>query len=312
MRSTVAIASLLSLSTFAVAQNYGRFPCTIVNGDGTFSPDQSQCSSDLLVPPGSGAGGTQGDNPTPVDPVCFQNAATGQYYCGTQGAPCSTDSNCDNGLCQNGACTGGPGTPCNGDDNACSGFLYCTSQDFSTTTSDTCGGLGSYCQDPTQVFPGLTDAEVNAISSEFCASGYCNVGTGACDVKATTVGADCSTDPEFFCSQTSTGAPLTCDDTTFQCRLADVPSGRARARRNIKINACAQGHQSCSVEGTSGFECVDTSSSLEQCGGCAGQGGVDCTVIEGVAAVGCEQGRCSIYSCLDGYTWDALTQSCLA
>ena len=38
MRSTLAIASLLSLSTFAVAQNYGRFPCTIVNGDGTFSP----------------------------------------------------------------------------------------------------------------------------------------------------------------------------------------------------------------------------------------------------------------------------------
>ncbi|GAA5917645.1 uncharacterized protein JCM6883_000048, partial [Sporobolomyces salmoneus] len=136
MRSTLAIASLLSLSTLVVAQNYGRFPCTIVNGDNTFSPDPNQCLNDNLVAPGSGEGGTQGDNPNPVDPVCQQDAGSGQYFCGISGAECTDSSNCDNGVCTDGVCTGGPGTPCNGDDANCSGFLYCTDVEFGTSSSD--------------------------------------------------------------------------------------------------------------------------------------------------------------------------------
>ncbi|GAA5934912.1 uncharacterized protein JCM15063_003100 [Sporobolomyces koalae] len=313
MRSTIAIASLLSLSTFAVAQNYGRFPCTIVNGDGTFSPDQSQCGSDFLVAPGTGDGGSQGDNPVPTSPQCTQDAATGRYYCGIAGAACTSSDNCDNGQCTNGVCGGAPGTPCDGDDSVCSGFLYCTGSELQTTSSDTCGGIGSYCQDTTQSDPSAPASQQFATFNNFCASGYCNYGTAQCDVRGTTVGADCSSDPDFYCGQTSTGQALTCDQSTNQCALAAVPSGRARARRNVSLNTCAQGHEACAVEGTSSFECVDTLSSLEQCGGCAASGkGVDCTALPGVSSVGCSQGVCQIWSCLDGYSWDAESQSCVA
>ncbi|GAA5876553.1 hypothetical protein JCM16303_003577 [Sporobolomyces ruberrimus] len=315
MRSTLAIASLLSLSTFAVAQNYGRFPCTIVNGDDTFSPDQSQCANDALVAPGSGGGGTQGDAPNPVNPVCTQDSATGAYYCGISGAPCSDSTQCDNGVCTGGVCTGGPGTPCDGDDTVCSGFLYCTDPDFGTTTSDTCGGIGSYCQDPTQAMNGADGSpQLSATFSQFCASGYCNLGTAQCDTHGTAVGADCSADPDFYCTETSTGQALSCDASTLTCVVAAVPSGRARARRNLNLtkNLCAAGHQSCAVAGSSSFECIDTTSSLEQCGGCASQGGVDCTALPGVESVGCSAGVCEVYSCSEGFRWSAQADACVA
>ena len=160
-----------------------------------------------------------------------------------------------------------------------------------------CFDFCDYTEDPTQVTSDGTDAQNSAISGQFCASGYCNLGTASCDVHGTAVDADCSTDPDFYCTTTSTGQALTCDATTLTCQLAAVPSGRARARRNlVKINSCPQGHESCSIEGSSGFECIDTLSSLEQCGGCASSGkGVDCTSLPGVAAVGCVEGSCAIW-----------------
>jgi hypothetical protein len=70
-------------------------------------------------------------------------------------------------------------------------------------------------------------------------------------------------------------------------------------------------------------------------GACATEGGVDCTGLPGVEAVGCVAGVCTlcvmpfrglerslltldvalageIWSCQDGYTWDAATASCKA
>ncbi|TEB08862.1 hypothetical protein FA13DRAFT_1722737 [Coprinellus micaceus] len=57
------------------------------------------------------------------------------------------------------------------------------------------------------------------------------------------------------------------------------------------------------------WECVNTQSDLESCGGCAisatneandGEG-QDCTAIEGVADVACVGGGCQVRKCLDGY-----------
>jgi hypothetical protein len=53
-------------------------------------------------------------------------------------------------------------------------------------------------------------------------------------------------------------------------------------------------------------------SNIEQCGACASEGGVDCTQIEGVAAVGCVAGVCEIWSCEDGFTYDAAKGACVA
>ncbi|GAA6063426.1 hypothetical protein JCM10212_002612 [Sporobolomyces blumeae] len=315
MRSTFAAVTLASLAGLAAAQTgYGRFPCTVVNGDGTFSPQQSQCDASALVNPGSNEAGTgnQGDRPNPVDAMCTMENESGAYFCGIAGATCSSDSNCDNGVCVDGKCQGGFLQACAGDDDNCSGFLYCMSGDYMVTAADSCGAQGAFCQDVTQGSQDFTKAQNQAIFNQFCASGYCNYGNGNCDVHVTTVGGDCSSDPDFGCSQTSTGQALTCDETTFTCQLAAVPSGRARTRRNLsRRNLCPASHEACSIEGTSGFECIDTSSSLEACGGCPGIG-QDCTAITGVEGVGCVSGQCEIWSCADGFTYDAETSSCVA
>lgn len=53
---------------------------------------------------------------------------------------------------------------------------------------------------------------------------------------------------------------------------------------------------------TSGYECVDTQSNIESCGGCPGEGnGQDCTAIEGVADVACVNSVCLVTSCRRGW-----------
>ncbi|GAA5986231.1 hypothetical protein JCM5350_007591 [Sporobolomyces pararoseus] len=318
MRFTLAaLASLASLATLTqAAPGYGRFSCTIVNGDGTYSPDPTQCLPGSLSPPGTNTAGTgtQGNNPTPVNPVCTIEIETGSYWCGIAGAPCSTDANCDNGHCVGGICQGGFTQACNSDDLNCSGFLYCLAGDFSTTPSDTCGGIGSFCQDNTVGSVNFSDLENYLIFNQFCSSGYCNFGTGDCDTHGTTVGADCSSDPEFYCSQTSTGQALTCEANSLTCQLAVVPSQRARSRRSElarREHLCPLGHSYCSLANGLGQECIDTSSNLESCGGCPGKGGVDCSALPGVAASACVQSQCEIWACDDAHRWSAEDQACV-
>ncbi|GAA6011320.1 hypothetical protein JCM10207_008298 [Rhodosporidiobolus poonsookiae] len=310
MLRTLALAS--ALVGFAAAQSgYGRFPCTVVNGDGTFSADQTQCTG--LVAPGSGVGtpgvDAQGDLPVPVGATCQIETETGAYFCGIAGAACASDAQCDNGICTGGVCQGGFGQLCANNDDLCSGFLYCQTPDFTQSTSNTCGGAGAFCQDYTQGDASFTDAQNFAIFNQFCGSGYCNFGTGACGVQAA-LGGDCSTDPEFGCA---TG--LVCN-AAFVCEAAPTPSGaRARARRAGGLhrrNLCPADHSACSVPNGKGFECIDTQSNLEQCGACASSGGVDCTAIEGADAVGCVAGVCEIWSCHDGFTYDAAAGACVA
>ncbi|GAA5887227.1 hypothetical protein JCM16303_007383 [Sporobolomyces ruberrimus] len=324
MRYTItAIVSLASLATtVSAAAGYGRFSCTVVNGDGTFSPDSLQCLDANLVAPGADTAGTgvQGDGPTPTSPICTKEIETGAYFCGIAGAACASDANCDNGKCVSGICQGGFTQACAGDDLNCSGFLYCLSSDFSTAPTDTCGGIGAFCQDSTQGSVSNTDAQNYAIFNQFCATGYCNFGTANCDMHGTVVGADCSSDPAFYCTSTSGGAALTCDPVTFQCKLAVVPSSRARTRRSELARRealCPYGHSLCTVSndsllgGGGGFECIDTSSNLESCGACPGQGGVDCSALPGVSASACVESVCEIWSCLDSHVWSAETQTCI-
>ena len=107
------------------------------------------------------------------------------------------------------------------------------------------------------------------------------------------------------CTQTSTGQALTCRPTDFTCQLSGPqPSARARARRSESLlarrNLCPSvDHQACRVEGTNSFECIDTTSSLESCGGCLSDGtGVDCTSLPGAASFGCVQSVCEVWQVL--------------
>ncbi|BGP14336.1 hypothetical protein JCM10213_004464 [Rhodosporidiobolus nylandii] len=325
MRTAFTLVSLASLSSVALAQSgYGRFPCTVFNGDGTFSADQTQCANDALVVPGTGEGtpglDSQGDLPAPTDPQCVIDSSSGAYFCGIAGATCQSDDNCDNGQCLDGVCSGGFATTCNGVDANCLGNLYCTDLFGGETATDTCGGVGTYCQDYTQGNVDLMPAENQAIFNNFCATGYCSYAQGVCDIHGG-LGDSCASDPEFFCS-----AGLQCNTETQICEIAPVPSGaRARARRDetnalaggrrrnlFKKSLCPLAHEACSIEGTNGFECIDVQTNLEQCGACASNGGVDCTALPGVAAVGCNSGVCEIWSCEDGFTYDAAAGACTA
>ncbi|BGO90382.1 hypothetical protein NBRC10512v2_002361 [Rhodotorula toruloides] len=325
MRTVFAAASIASFASLAAAQSiqgFGRFPCTVVNGDGTFSPDQTQCADANLIVPGTNDPTSvyQGDHPAPTGSQCVMEAATGAYFCGIVGAACTSNANCDNGVCSSqdgvtpGTCQGGFSQACANSDANCSGYLYCTDPLGQPTTSDTCGGIGAYCQDYTVGSNTNTDAQNEALFNQFCESGYCAYLPGTCAVHVG-LGQDCSFDPEFACD---TG--LTCStDPVSGAQTCTIATGSARARTRARRsdlkarrNLCPASHSACAIPGAKGFECIDTSSNIEQCGACASEGGVDCTQIEGVAAVGCVAGVCEIWSCEDGFTYDAAKGACVA
>jgi len=68
------------------------------------------------------------------------------------------------------------------------------------------------------------------------------------------------------------------------------------------------------------YECVDTQTNLESCGGCVVpytlgltpdevknmKPGVDCTVLRGVGDVGCHKGKCIVRKCRKGYELSAV------
>ncbi|GAA6008250.1 hypothetical protein JCM10207_000053 [Rhodosporidiobolus poonsookiae] len=317
MRSVLALISAASLAGLAAAQSgYGRFPCTIVNGDGTFSADQTQCTN--LLATGANiprdqvdADVYQGDTASPVGAQCVRETESGAYFCGIAGATCTVDTQCDNGHCVSGRCQGGFGQDCAVTDANCSGYLYCLSAESARTPRNTCGGIGAFCQDYLAGDAALTAAQNQDIFNQFCSSSYCNAGTGNCD-NHMMGGQDCSVDPEFGCA---TGFTCNADFVCVASPVTPSQAARSRSRRDglHRRNLCPASHTACSVDdGKKGFECIDVTSNLEQCGACASQGGVDCTALPGVESVGCVAGQCEIWSCAEGYAWDSASQSCVA
>ncbi|GAA5898559.1 hypothetical protein JCM8208_004697 [Rhodotorula glutinis] len=70
---------------------------------------------------------------------------------------------------------------------------------------------------------------------------------------------------------------------------------------------CPVGEQACPIFPRMGtYECLDTRSELESCGGCTSKGhGEDCTAIRGAQGVTCESGACHVYTCQVGWALDA-------
>ncbi|GAA5972589.1 hypothetical protein JCM21900_001328 [Sporobolomyces salmonicolor] len=70
---------------------------------------------------------------------------------------------------------------------------------------------------------------------------------------------------------------------------------------------CPVGEEACPIFPRMGtYECIDTKSELESCGGCSSRGlGEDCTLIRGAQGVTCESGHCNVYSCQLGWKLDA-------
>ncbi|GAA5820806.1 hypothetical protein JCM3770_001002 [Rhodotorula araucariae] len=331
MHAVVALASLAGLASLAAAQigtpyGYGRFPCYTQAADGSFTPNPAACDNlEFTIPEDDAAGlTTQAFRPIPLNSACTLEVRSGAYFCGIAGAACSSSEQCDGGPCSAGFCQGGFNQGCGGSDAGCSGFLTCTDSIGAVVPSGTCGSIGTFCQDPYALGDirnsvDISPEEAQPIFDAFCASGYCAFANAVCAERVSEVGGSCATDPMFGCGVTPEGQQLfpSAQDASCVC-TAGAPSGavgRARSRRSAvhaRRSLCPASHTACSVEGGSGFECIDVSANIEQCGACAASGGVDCTQLDHVGAVGCVAGVCEIWSCEDGFTFDAAKGACSA
>jgi len=118
-------------------------------------------------------------------------------------------------------------------------------------------------------------------------------------------------------------ASTCCEPTKTTPIPSSTPSAKAGSnnwhKRQLKSRAnklCPNDMEACAIGGLTGltgdYECLDTTTELTSCGGCASTGaGVDCTAIDGVWNVGCEQGHCAIYTCAQGYKRSLDGQSCI-
>ncbi|GAA5982665.1 hypothetical protein JCM10908_006738 [Rhodotorula pacifica] len=148
---------------------------------------------------------------------------------------------------------------------------------------------------------------------------YCAAQTGTCQEHVTSIGGSCDYDRLGACGITTDGSRTQLYPSTLngactcvvQANVIVAPSARARARRRRAVNVCPGTESACSVGSLAGYECIDTESNLEQCGGCLSDGGVDCTAIEGVAAVDCVGGRCEISACEDGFAYEPVSEQCV-
>ncbi|KAF5370221.1 hypothetical protein D9615_010068 [Tricholomella constricta] len=77
---------------------------------------------------------------------------------------------------------------------------------------------------------------------------------------------------------------------------------------------CPTGLDACPISGAKGgdYECLDTATELESCGGCTSLGsGQNCTAIPGAWNVGCEEGYCTVYTCAGGFKRSKDGKSCI-
>ncbi|KZP00166.1 hypothetical protein CALVIDRAFT_552979 [Calocera viscosa TUFC12733] len=88
------------------------------------------------------------------------------------------------------------------------------------------------------------------------------------------------------------------------------PSTRKRDTYVFNDNMCPKGQSLCGIQSSwtkTDWECIDTKTDLESCGGCVlgvmgtPGDGVDCTAIEGVEDVACAAGHCQVFSCASGF-----------
>uniref|UniRef100_A0A0S1MJE2 Protein CPL1-like domain-containing protein n=1 Tax=Phakopsora pachyrhizi TaxID=170000 RepID=A0A0S1MJE2_PHAPC len=79
--------------------------------------------------------------------------------------------------------------------------------------------------------------------------------------------------------------------------------GYGHYRRNAESSMCPSTETACLISNsTSSVECLDTQKEITSCGGCASEGqGENCMFIEGAEGVGCESGKCVVFSTKPGY-----------
>lgn len=230
--------------------------------------------------------------------------------------------------------TGGFGDPADGSSLNCLGTLEPGADGNCGTAGAPCGSHDEYCS-TCPYHNTSVDVKLRAgthflvVPAAFCGSnGYCHpqvqVGDACLEDKARPCG------PSLYAWRNHATGACTC-----QATPPPTASQRARARRTT-VSLCPATFSACPVG--NGFECVDTQvrfslasglsssmwlllmtrsrslqSNLERCGGCSHEtGGVDCTALPGIEAVGCVNGECEIWACATGFDFDAQRDVCVA
>jgi hypothetical protein len=105
--------------------------------------------------------------------------------------------------------------------------------------------------------------------------------------------------------------------------FSGCPSGKPNVKRSSIFGGsqCPVGMTACGIWGRSArtWECIDTMTDLESCGGCiiplandlSQPEGVDCTALPGVSDVSCIRGGCVVHRCTAGYDLQSDKTSCL-
>lgn len=137
-----------------------------------------------------------------------------------------------------------------------------------------------------------------ACSTVCCPSGQEEVGTTGkcCNLGATYSNGACQNPtkvPKRRALAGSAGA---------QINLTPTAIFGMESNRNNKL--CPVGLAACPIPGRPDgeYECLDSLNYLQSCGGCAGLGtGQDCTALVGARWMGCNVGKCEVYSCRAGF-----------
>ncbi|KAI0289277.1 hypothetical protein BC826DRAFT_914731, partial [Russula brevipes] len=137
----------------------------------------------------------------------------------------------------------------------------------------------------------------------------CNVGN-PCDFDCVPpyvrMGQQCACEPPYWLCNGVCG--------TFK-HVSELRLARSRGifTHEDALSTCAHDEQVCGVsQGSAAFECLNTDTALESCGGCVspnpfllmseqGPEGVDCTALRYVQNVRCSAGRCVVQACANGY-----------
>ncbi|SCV72525.1 BQ2448_4062 [Microbotryum intermedium] len=292
---------------FSTVNAIGDFPCAN-------TPDSQSCAKwSVDVERQGNISATAKCLPDPLNPSVS--------YCGYGRAGCRKDADCDYGTCGSSSqCQGYLGDPCPNGNSDCQAFFFCG-------TDGLCGGVGAACANGDPAYP-IPSPNLQCMSRE-SSSTFCRPKSASPLKILTHSPCPCMIDETERCGNGNTcnavrrqgvgigGACVKnsvcesgyCSETTLLCACfptKGIQCTSTKAKRSYdsdSSDSCAQGWTACPTPFAGDLvpDCVDTSSDLENCGGCTSNSeGEDCTSIPGASNVECKSGRCVVISCGPG------------
>ncbi len=173
----------------------------------------------------------------------------------------------------------------------------------------------SYCHPCSSVnnYPGGTQQLASTAQSQCVAegpgtytstttcTGQCGTGTFSSQQSATTC-TPCGSNQVAPAGATASAQCTTCGTgtapNTGQSSCTPTSTGTHHRKRELEApkGYCPEGFTACPVDGRRRlWQCIDTQTSIDSCGGCPGVG-VDCTQFDDMATASCNKGQCS-YAC---------------